>query len=189
MTLTNSDDVIGKVSVFVTRGTDLGRELLVFRHPSGGVHLPAGTVEENEAADVAALRETWEETGLNQVIIIATLGSQRETMRNDYQMVLRRVTLRHDPAPDAPAVVASFPTYLGLRRGLPVRQIGDVQNGFAPVAYEEYDGIMDAADAVPSRTVKGWVPADALTPTIQRHFWQWSGQCCFDKIGYGRSSI
>lgn len=166
----DSNNVMDKVTVFMTRGTGATRELLVFRHPSSGVHLPAGTVEENEAADVAALRETWEETGLDQIVIAATLGAQTETMRADYRMVLRRVTLRHDPAPDAAPVLASFPTFLGLRRGLPVRQIGDIKHGYAPAAYEEFDGIADATDAVPSRTVSGWVPAGALTPTIRRHF-------------------
>ena len=167
---TDSNVVMDKVTAFVTRETGAARELLVFRHPSGGVHLPAGTVEENEAPGTAVLRETWEETGLDQVRIAAFLGSQTETMRADYRMVLRRVTLLHDPAPDARAVLASFPTYLGLRRGLPVRQIGETENGYTQVAYEEFDGIADAADAIPSRMVSGWVPADALTPTIQRYF-------------------
>lgn len=52
---------LGKVTAFVTRTNPVsstGCELLVFRHPFGGLQLPAGTIEESEAPE-AALRETW----------------------------------------------------------------------------------------------------------------------------------
>ena len=40
---------IQKVTGFITRGrSDGGHDLLVFQHPSAGVQLPAGTVEEGE---------------------------------------------------------------------------------------------------------------------------------------------
>jgi ADP-ribose pyrophosphatase YjhB (NUDIX family) len=43
------------------------RELLVFEHrdfPDAGTQVPAGTVEENEAVEVAVVREVCEETGV-----------------------------------------------------------------------------------------------------------------------------
>jgi hypothetical protein len=85
-------------------------------------------------------------------------------------MVLRKVTLLQHPEPDADAVAQPFPSYLGLRRGLPVRRMGDVQNGYVPVAYEEYDDIMEDPAAVPTRRVSGWIEADAVTPDILRHY-------------------
>jgi 8-oxo-dGTP pyrophosphatase MutT (NUDIX family) len=44
-----------------------GRELLVFEHrdfPDAGTQVPAGTVEDDEAPDVAVVREVYEETGV-----------------------------------------------------------------------------------------------------------------------------
>jgi 8-oxo-dGTP pyrophosphatase MutT (NUDIX family) len=161
-----------KVTVFVTRGPSEARELLVFRHPSGGIQLPAGTVEEGEPAEEAALRETWEETGLTAVEVAAYLGVQPQTMRADYQMVLRKVTLLQHPHRAAPEVEPPFSTYLGLRRGLPVRRIGSAQAGYVNVAYEEFDAIAIAGDnfEIPARSVSGWVPSDAVTPVLVRHF-------------------
>jgi 8-oxo-dGTP pyrophosphatase MutT (NUDIX family) len=161
-----------KVTVFVTRGTADARELLVFRHPMGGVQLPAGTIEQNEPAEEAALRETWEETGLTGVTVAAYFGVQPQVMRADYHMVLRRVTLLQQPRADAPAVVQPFPTYLGLRRGLPVRRMGEEYNGYVKVAYEEFDAAAITSDAfdVPHRSVSGWVESDAVTPILLRHF-------------------
>ncbi len=160
-----------KVTVFVTRGPAEARELLVFRHPCGGVQLPAGTVEANEPPGEAALRETWEETGLTAVTVVGYFGSQTQTMRADYHMVLRTVLLLESPRPDAEAVIAAFPTYLGLRRGLPVRRLGDPQNGYVKVAYEEFDEIAKEDFSNPSRSVSGWVPSDAITPLLVRHFY------------------
>lgn len=160
-----------KVTAFVTRDyRDTGEwELLVFRHPSGGVQLPAGTVEEGEAVEDAARREVEEETGLTAVTIVACLGNQVAPMRSDERVVLDRVSLLQRPIPESPEVVQPFPTYLGLRRGLFVRQIGEIQEGYAQVAYEEFDGPAHEA-ACPSRSVSGWIRSDVLSPLVVRHF-------------------
>ena len=62
-----------KVLAYITRG----KQLLVFRHPQfpeAGLQVPAGTVEENESLDEAVLRETEEETGLENFKILSFLG-------------------------------------------------------------------------------------------------------------------
>ena len=158
------------MTAFVTRGPAHARELLLFRHPGGGIQLPAGTIEEGEPAEAAALRETWEETGLTAVAVASYLGAQHQTMRTNYLMVLRKVALLQQPDPDSDVVLQPFPTYLGLRRGLPVRRMGDVRDGFLPVAYEEYDDIMEDPKALPTRSVSGWIEADSVTPDILRHY-------------------
>jgi 8-oxo-dGTP pyrophosphatase MutT (NUDIX family) len=158
-----------KVTAFVTRGPADNRELLVFRHPSGGVQLPAGTVEEGEFVEGAALREAREETGLTAVEVVSFFGTQPQPMRADARVVLRRVCLLQRPTPDSPEIVRPFPTYLGLRRGLYIRQIGEAPGGYAQVVYEEFDGPAHTAIA-PSRSASGWIEADAITPTVVRHF-------------------
>ena len=62
-----------KVLAYVTRGD----ELLVFRHrdfPDAGLQVPAGTIEEGEDPENAALREVREESGLTDVRVVGFLG-------------------------------------------------------------------------------------------------------------------
>lgn len=52
-------------------------QLLVFTHrdhPDAGVQVPAGTVQEGEAPEVAAVREAEEETGRTGFAVIRRLG-------------------------------------------------------------------------------------------------------------------
>lgn len=65
--------VRSKVLAYVTRG----QELLVFRHrdfPEAGLQVPAGTIEEGEEPQDAALREVREESGLTDVRVVSFLG-------------------------------------------------------------------------------------------------------------------
>ena len=61
------DKFLPKVTAFVTRTGQDGTKLLLFRHPNAGIQIPAGTVEEGEMLEQAALREVAEETGLEDV--------------------------------------------------------------------------------------------------------------------------
>ena len=59
---------VKKAAAVVLRGLPDAKEVLVFDHPleEGGVmiQLPAGTVEQGEAPGAAAIRELFEETGV-----------------------------------------------------------------------------------------------------------------------------
>jgi 8-oxo-dGTP pyrophosphatase MutT (NUDIX family) len=50
-------------------------ELLAFRHPLAGIQLVKGSVEADETADAAALREITEEAGLAGVTVVRNLGT------------------------------------------------------------------------------------------------------------------
>ena len=66
--------VVQKVTAFIIRERDGVKELLVFKHPTAGVQIPAGTVEKGEDIETAVKREVFEETGLRLVEIERYLG-------------------------------------------------------------------------------------------------------------------
>lgn len=167
--MTSDTALLEKVTDFITRETPCGREILVFRHPTGSIQLPAGTMEVGETAVAAALREAQEETGLTSLSVVACLGSQLQSpFYPGMRAVLRPVHLLQSPLPSAAEAIPTF-LFPGLRRGLYVRQTGDPQSGYTPVAYEEFDG--PAHEAVrASRSVCGWVESAALAAKVVRHF-------------------
>ena len=55
---------IQKVTAFIIRESNGIKELLVFKHPTAGIQIPAGTVEKDEDIETAVRREAHEETGL-----------------------------------------------------------------------------------------------------------------------------
>ncbi len=68
-------DIRRQAFAYITHG---GR-LLVFRHvdfPEAGIQVPAGTLEEGESPEEAALREAREETGLESLEVRAFLGQR-----------------------------------------------------------------------------------------------------------------
>jgi 8-oxo-dGTP pyrophosphatase MutT (NUDIX family) len=72
-----------KVTALITRPGPAGPELLVFDHGLAGVQIPAGTVEDDETFEAAALREAWEETGalglelVRELAVLRTRGEER----------------------------------------------------------------------------------------------------------------
>ena len=70
--------MIHKVCPFIIRENNSRKEILVFRHPIGNdVQLVKGTVEENEDFETAALRELFEESGIENLSAIEFKGSQK----------------------------------------------------------------------------------------------------------------
>lgn len=54
-----------KVVPVILRHKNHGLEILAFRHPLAGMQLVKGTIEQEEKHDQAAIRELFEEAGLN----------------------------------------------------------------------------------------------------------------------------
>jgi 8-oxo-dGTP diphosphatase len=73
--------VIHKVFAYITHQN----RLLVFRHtdfPGAGIQVPAGTVLPDEDLTSAVLREAYEETGLQDLIMKAYIGDQIRNMED-----------------------------------------------------------------------------------------------------------
>jgi 8-oxo-dGTP pyrophosphatase MutT (NUDIX family) len=122
-----------KVTAFVTRlGADGRPDLLVMQHPTAGVQLPAGTVEEHEPVVEAAFRELAEETGLAAPRLVRHLGSETLPPSFGARAMLRTTALRKGPSADAPVLDAAFP------RAYWCRVLAEV-GAFSEIVYEELD--------------------------------------------------
>jgi len=157
-----AERVLAKVTAFVTREGMSGLELLLFRHPNAGVQIPAGTVEEGETLERAALREVREETGLVDLRVRHYIGHLDERLSDDRYVVLRRTSVYARPD------VTSF-DWAEFRRGIQVRRLRR-QGSFVQVTYEEWDQFPDPTYL--TYQITGWVPQDTLGRTTRRHFFR-----------------
>jgi 8-oxo-dGTP pyrophosphatase MutT (NUDIX family) len=69
-----------KVQCYITREHAGSMQVLVFEHldyPSAGIQVPAGSIEQGEAPEQAALREAWEESGVQGLRVQRYLGNFR----------------------------------------------------------------------------------------------------------------
>jgi 8-oxo-dGTP pyrophosphatase MutT (NUDIX family) len=75
---------IRKAFAYITHRAAAGERLLIFSHPrspAAGLQVPAGTVEDGETPEAAALREAEEETGLEGLVLVAFLGERTVAVR------------------------------------------------------------------------------------------------------------
>lgn len=158
-----SSQIMRKVTGFVTRKrVNQMTELLVFQHPTAGVQLPAGTVEQGESWTHAVLREVAEETGLTEVCLVGILGSTDRILANGARAVMQPTTLLSGPRTDA------TPLNWTLGRGSPCRLVSEADD-FAEVVYEETN-----LNVIPNKVrirLSGWVPTNVLTERVERHFY------------------
>jgi 8-oxo-dGTP pyrophosphatase MutT (NUDIX family) len=151
-----------KVTSFVVRAGLGGRpEVLLIRHPNAGIQAPAGTVEDAEAPEAAAVREATEETGLADFGPLRAAGVMVETLEAPASLMLHPAVVHLRPDPGSAS-------WAHLRRGISVR-IDRRDGDFIQVTYEEFDRLPDP-QYVTAR-ITGWVVVGALTQVRRRFFY------------------
>ena len=90
-------EVVQKVTAFIVRERNGVKELLVFKHPTGGVQIPAGTVEGGEDLETAVKREAYEETGLRAVEIEAYLGCFENELGEGERIIAKTTQVYIEP--------------------------------------------------------------------------------------------
>lgn len=153
--------ILQKVTAFITRLSEAGPELLVFRHPTSGIQLPAGTVEEGESPEAAVLREVEEETGLANLRLVGPLAVIDRTLPRNNRVLLRDTALRIGPSDRA----RDLDFVLG--RGAKVR-LAEVIGDSAEVIVEEFNSLTQNLATLAAR-ISGWIPADLLAAQTERY--------------------
>ena len=95
-------------------------KLLVFRHvdfsyEEVGIQVPAGTIDEGEEPEAAALRELQEETGYMDFRIISFLGNTTYDMHPQKQEIHERFFFLAEPTVDLPQRWKSQEDHNGTR--------------------------------------------------------------------------
>lgn len=158
------DTGVKKVTAFVTRASSFGTELLLFEHPSGGIQLPAGTVEAGETHAAAAAREAGEETGLTDLPSGRFLAAIDQILPDEHHLVA--ATTRVYARPD----LTSF-DWAGIRNGICVER-HRTQGEFSHITYAERDERSEPPHV--SYQITGWVPTLALTRQVTRYFYHFT---------------
>ena len=156
-----------KVTAFVTQERNGIKMLLVFKHPNAGIQIPAGSVEIGEDIETTAIRETYEETGLQDVKIEKYLGCFENELE-PYQRIIRNTTKVYIK-PELNAV----PYRDKLTRGLTV-DYHSTQGDFTHISYIEYVFGKDFKPIHINHNITGWVPNENLSDQKKRHFFHLS---------------
>ena len=161
--------VIQKVTAFIIREKDGVKELLVFKHPTAGVQIPAGTVEEGEDIETAVKREVYEETGLRFVEIEGYLGCVENELQEDERIIAETTEVYIEPN------LKAIPYKRKLPKGLTIDYLSTQEN-FTQISYIEYEYDKFHKPISIDTNITGWVQNESLSAQKKRHFFHLSTQ-------------
>ena len=159
--------VIQKVTAFIVRESGGVKELLVFKHPTAGIQIPAGTVEAGEDLKTAVKREVYEETGLQSVEIEEYLGCFENELAEGERIIAETTQVYIEPDLNA------MPYKEKLTKGLTVNY-HSIQEDFTHISYIEYDKHPNPTCIC--YNITGWVPNENVSDRKTRHFFLLSTQ-------------
>ncbi len=149
-----------KITAFVFRRNRT--ELLLFEHEDKTIQLPAGTVERNENALMAGIRETCEEAGINSEDIIAS--ELLEYSHNDLEA--------HELMVEETSEVYSRPKTTSMNwgkipGGITVKKLRE-QDGFCQVQYEDWND--ERIKDFLTYSLIGWIEKEHVSREKMRHY-------------------
>ena len=163
------NQTVQKVTAFIVREKDGIKELLVFKHPTAGVQIPAGTVEKGENIEVAVKREAYEETGLQFVKIENYLGCFENELENNQRIIAETTPVYIEPN------LSAIPYKRKLPKGLTIDYLS-TQEDFTRISYIEYEYDQFYKPIHIDANITGWVPNENLSAQKKRHFFLTSTQ-------------
>ena len=161
--------IVQKVTAFIVREKDGIKELLVFKHPTAGVQIPAGTVEKGEDLEAAVKREAHEETGLRSVEIENYLGCFENELENNQRIIAETTQVYIEPN------LSAVPYKRKLPKGLTIDYLS-TQKDFTRISYIEYEYDKFHKPTCIDTNITGWVPNENLRARKTRHFFHLSTQ-------------
>ena len=163
------NEVVQKVTAFIVRDRDGVKELLVFKHPTAGVQIPAGTVEKGEDIETAVRRETYEETGLQFVEIENYLGCFENELENNQRIIAETTQVYSEPN------LTAIPYKRKLPKGLTIDYLS-IQADFTHISYIAYEFDEFHKPIRIDANITGWIPNVNLSAQKKRHFFLMSTQ-------------
>ncbi len=163
------NEIVQKVTAFIIRERNSIKELLVFKHPTAGIQIPAGTVEEGEDIETAVKRETYEETGLRFVKVESYLGCFENELKNNQRIIAETTEVYIEPNLDA------MPYKRKLSKGLTVDYLS-TQEDFTHISYIAYEYDKFYKPTCIRSNITGWVPNENISAQKKRHFFHLSTQ-------------
>ena len=160
-------EVVQKVTAFVMRERNGVKELLVFKHATAGIQIPAGTVEKGEDIETAVKREVFEETGLQFGEIEGYLGCIENELTEGRKIIAETTQVYIEPDLNA------MPYAKKLTRGLTV-DYHSTQGDFTHISYIQYDKHPNPTCI--RYNITGWVPNENLSGQKKRHFFHLTTQ-------------
>ena len=157
------NEVIQKVTAFIIREKDGVKDLLVFKHPTAGIQIPAGTVEEGEDLETAVKREVYEETGLRFVEIESYLGCFENELEEGQRIISETTQVYIEPN------LKAIPYKRKLPKGLTVDYYS-TQEDFTHISYIEYEYDPFYEPICIDANITGWVPNENINAQKKRHF-------------------
>ena len=162
-------EIVQKVTAFIIRERNGIKELLVFKHPTAGIQIPAGTVEADENIETAAKRETYEETGLRFVEVESYLGCFENELKNNQRIIAETTEVYIEPD------LTAIPYKRKLPKGLTV-DYHSTQRDFTHISYIEYEFNKFHKPIRIDSNIMGWVPNENISAQKKRHFFHLSTQ-------------
>ena len=163
------NEVIQKVTAFIVRERRGVKQLLVFKHPTAGVQIPAGTVERDEDIETAVKRETYEETGLQFVEIENYLGCFENELEKNQRIIAETTRVYIEPN------LTAIPYKRRLPKGLTVDYLSTGED-FTHISYIAYEFDEFHKPTCIDTNITGWIPNGNLSVQKKRHFFLMSTQ-------------